>query len=320
MRIVSGALAALLVSAAAVRAEPPPCPQLRIIVPFSAGGATDVSARIIADPLGKAVNRTIVIENRAGATGNIGTAIVAKSPPDGCHYVMNTAAILTYQWVFSSLGYDPIKDLTPIGGIGRSPSLILTSATSSVTDLKGLVELSRKNPDGLTYATAGLGLMPHLAVEELARISGAKFVPVFFRGAPDFMSDLISDRITFGSTAAANSMPLVREGKLKALAVMQAERSPLAANIPTSAEQGMSRLDASSSFMLFTRAGTPKATVDLMARELKRIVGSADLLPKLNAVGFDPTPLDSEESAKRIQETAVGWEATIKSLNLQSKQ
>lgn len=319
MRIVI-LLTALLMSTAVARAEAPPCPQLKIIVPFSAGGATDVSARIVAEPLGKAINRNIVIENRVGATGNIGTAVVAKSPPDGCSFVMNTAAILTYQWVFSSLGYDPIKDLTPIGGIGRSPSLILTSASSSVTDLKDLVELSRKSADGLTYATAGLGLMPHLAVEELARITKARFVPVFFRGAPDFMSDLMSGRIAFGSTAAANSMPLVREGKLKALAVMQDVRSPLAANVPTSAEQGMSKLNASSSFMLFTRAGTPQATVDLLSRELKRIVSSAELLPKLNAVGFDPTPLDSAESSKLMQETADGWEATIKSLNLKAKQ
>lgn len=313
-------LAALLVGSTAALAEPPPCPQLKIIVPFSAGGATDVAARIIADPLGAALKKTVVIENRAGATGNIGTAIVAKAAPDGCTFVVNNAAILTYQWVFSSLGYDALKDLAPIGGIGRSPSLILTGASSGVTDLKGLVQLSKEKPDGLTYATAGLGLMPHLAVEELARISGAKFVPVFYKGAPDFMGDLMTGRVVFGSTAAANSMPLVREGKLKALAVMQDTRSPLAGNIPTSAEQGMSRLDASSSFMLFTRAGTPKATVDLLSQELKRIVGSAELLPKLNAVGFDPTPLDADESARLIMTVASGWEATIKSLNLKSKQ
>lgn len=264
-------LAAMVFASSLSLAAPPPCPQLRIIVPFSPGGATDVAARVIVDPLGAAIGKQIVVENRAGATGNIGTAIVAKSAPDGCSYVMNTAAVLTYRWAFSSLGYDPEADLVAVGGIGRSPSLILTSATSKAVDLASLVRLSKGNPDGLTYATAGLGLMPHLAVEELARTTGAKFVAVFYKGAPDFMGDLMSDRIAFGSTAAANSMPLVREGKLKALAVMQATRSPLAANIPTSAEQGMSGLDASSSFMLFTRAGTPKPTVELVSRELREV-------------------------------------------------
>ena len=319
MRLRLLAAVACLASAP-VHAEPPPCAQLKIIVPFSPGGATDVAARVIVDPLGSAFNKTVVIENRAGATGNIGTAIVAKSAPDGCTFVMNTAAILTYQWAFASLGYDANKDLAPVGGIGRSPSLILTGADSSATDLASLVRLSKSNPDGLTYATAGLGLMPHLAVEELARTTGAKFVAVFYKGAPDFMGDLMTGRIAFGSTAAANSMALVREGKLKALAVMQATRSPLAANIPTAAEQGMSRLDASSSFMLFTRVGTPQATIALLSRELKRIISSPELRPKLNAVGFDPTPLDAEESARLMKDVADGWEATIKSLNLRAKQ
>ncbi len=312
-------VATLVLATTGVHAASPPCAQLRIIVPFSPGGATDVAARIIVEPLGAALQKLIVVENRAGATGNIGTAIVAKSAPDGCTYVMNTAAILTYQWTFASLGYDPNKDLAAVGGVGRSPSLILTGANSTATDLAGLVRLSKATPEGLSYATAGRGLMPHLAVEELARTTGAKFVPVFYKGAPDFMGDLMTGRVTFGSTAAANSMPLVREGKLKALAVMQATRSPLAANIPTSAEQRMSKLDASSSFMLFTRGGTPKPTIDLVARHLKKIIASPELLSKLNAIGFDPTPLDADEAAKLVVEVAASWEKTIKGLNLLAK-
>lgn len=317
MRLIAAVLALASTSAFAA---PPPCPQLRIIVPFSAGGASDFAARILVDPLGAALKKQIVVENRAGATGNIGTAIVARSDPDGCTLGINNAQILTYQWSFSRLGYDPKNDLAPVGGIGRSPTLILTGASSSATDLASLVRLSKSNPDGLTYATAGLGLMPHLAVEELARTTGAKFVPVFYKGAPDFMGDLMTGRVTFGSTAAANSMPLVREGKLKALAAMQAMRSPLAANIPTSAEQGMLKLNASSSFMLFTRAGTPKATIDLVSRELKTIIASPELLSKLNALGFDPTPLDANESARLMVEVANDWEKTIKGLNLTTKQ
>lgn len=296
-----------------------PCAPIRIIVPFSAGGATDLTARIVADPLGHALNKTVVIENRVGATGNIGTAFVAKSAPNGCTLVVNVAAIQTYKWVFSDLGYDPITDLVPIGGIGKSPSLILTSASSALTDLKGLVAASKAKPDGLTYATAGLGLMPHLAVEELARISGAKFISVFYKGAPDFMGDLMTERVAFGSTAAANSMPLVREKKLKALAVMQEKRSPLAPDIASSAEQGMSHLDSSSHFMVFAPRATPKATVQLLSRELKKIVSSPAIEARLNSVGFDPSPIGSEESLDVVQKLGRDWEPIIKALNLKSK-
>jgi tripartite-type tricarboxylate transporter receptor subunit TctC len=317
MRIV-GAFAALCLSSIGALAEAPPCPQIRIIVPFTAGGATDITARIVADPLGHALKKTIVIENRLGATGNIGTAFVAKAPADGCTLVVNVAAILTYQWVFNNLGYDP-NDLVPIGGIGRSPSLILASASSPLTDLKSLVAASKGKPDGLTYATAGLGLMPHLAVEELARISGAKFVSVFYKGAPDFMGDLMTNRVAFGSTAAANSMPLVREGKLKALAAMQDKRSPLAPNVASSAEQGMSHLDSSSHFVLFAPGGTPKATIALLSAELKKIVSDPAIGARLNAAGFDPSPIGAEEATAVVQKLGRDWEPIVKALNLKSK-
>ena len=272
-------------------AEAPPCPQIKIIVPFSAGGASDLTARVVADPLGKALKKTIVIENKVGATGNIGTAVVAKSTPDGCTLGVNVAAILSYRYIFTDLGYDPDKDLVPIGGVGKSPSLILTSASSPLKDLKDLVALS-KEKGGVSYATAGLGLSPHLAVVELVRVSGAKFDPVFYRGAPDFMGDLMTGRVTFGSTAAANSMPLVREGKLKALAVMQAERSPLAPDVPSSTEQGMSALDGSSHFMLFAPANTPKDTIATLSTELKKIVGGSATRARLHELGFDASPIE----------------------------
>lgn len=319
MMRIGMALASVCLGSIGALADTLPCPQIRIIVPFSAGGASDLTARIVAEPLGRALKKTIVIENRVGATGNIGTAVVAKSPPNGCTLGVNVAAILTYQWIFSDLGYDPEKELTPIGGVGRSPSLILTSASSPLKGLKDLVALSKEKPDGLTYATAGLGLMPHLAVEELARMSGAKFVSVFYKGAPDFMGDLIMGRVVFGSTAAANSMPLVRENKLKALAVMQEKRSPLAPDITSSAEQGMSHLNSSSHFMIFAPSGIPKTTVELLSSELKKIVSSPGIGAQLSALGFDPSPIGAAEAADVIHKIGHDWEPIVKALNLKSK-
>ena len=315
---ISTALTAVCVSSMSAFADAPPCPQVKIIVPYSAGGASDLTARLVAEPLGKALKKNIVIENKVGATGNIGTAFVAKSTPDGCTIGVNVAAILSYKYIFSDLGYDPEKDLVPIGGVGKSPSLILTSASSQLKDLKDLVALS-KEKDGLSYATAGLGLTPHLAVEELARVSGAKFISVFYRGAPDFMGDLMTGRVVFGSTAAANSMPLVREGKLKALALMQAARSPLAPNVASSAEQGMSALDGSSHFMLFAPSGTPAATVATLATEIKKIVSDKATQARLHELGFDPSPLDSQEALTVIRTLGRELEPIVQALNLKSK-
>ena len=319
MMRIGMALAGVCLGSIGALADTLPCSQIRIIVPFSAGGASDLTARIVAEPLGHALNKTIVIENKVGATGNIGTAVVAKSPPNGCTLGVNTAAILSYRWVFSDLGYDAEKDLTPIGGVGRSPGLILTSASSPLKDLKGLVALSKEQPNGLTYATAGLGLTPHLAVEELARISGAKFVSVFYKGAPDFMGDLMTGRVVFGSTAAANSMPLVREHKLKALAVMQEKRSPLAPDIASSAEQGMSHLDFSSHFMIFGPSGMPKATLELLSTELKKAVSSPAIGARLSALGFDPSPIGADEAFDVVRKAGHDLEPIVKRLNLKSK-
>jgi tripartite-type tricarboxylate transporter receptor subunit TctC len=319
---IGTAIAALCIGVcqggASAFADAPPCAQIKIIVPFSAGGASDLTARLVAEPLGKALKKTIVIENKVGATGNIGTAIVAKSTPDGCTLGVNVAAILSYKYIFTDLGYDPDNDLVPIGGVGKSPSLILTSASSPLRDLKDLVALS-KEKGGVSYATAGLGLSPHLAVEELARVSGAKFVSVFYRGAPDFMSDLMTDRVTFGSTAAANSMPLIRESKLKALAVMQAERSPLAPNVPSSAEQGMSALDGSSHFMLFAPANTPKDTIVTLSTELKKIVSDSATRARLYELGFDASPIDSNEALAVVRKLGQEMEPIVKALDLKSK-
>ena len=293
-----------------------PCQTIQIVAPFTAGGATDLTARFISDPLGHALNKNVIVENKPGATGNIGTAYVAHSPADGCTLVVNVGAILTYQWVFKDLGYDPDKDLIPIGGIGRTSSLILAPETSKVSNVKELVALSKTKPDGLTFATAGMGLMPHLGVEEIAHNTGAKFVAVFYKGAPDFMSDLTAGRVDFGSTAAANSMPFVRAGKLKALAVMQDQRSPLAPNVPTTAEQGLSKLDASSLFVLFAPRGTPKATVSLLSSELEKIVNGPDVRARLSKAGFDPSPMNSAEAETVVQKYGRDWEPIVKGLNL----
>lgn len=170
------ATAAVLMTAfgvAGVDAAELNCPQVRLVTPYPPGGATDVASRLIAERLEPALKKPVIVENRAGATGNIGTIAVVTSPADGCTLLNNAAVIATFTASFAKLGYDPINDLTPIGGIGITPTLLVTASSNPVNDLKGLIEWSKSKPDGLNFSTAGYGLLQHLASRRSARARAA---------------------------------------------------------------------------------------------------------------------------------------------------
>jgi tripartite-type tricarboxylate transporter receptor subunit TctC len=249
------------------------CPRVTMIVPYPAGGAADVAGRLIAERLEPLLKRSVVIENRAGATGNIGTAAVVNARPDGCTLLVNAAVIATFPASFSKLGYDPVKDLAPIGGIGVTPTLLVAAKSVPADNLKGLVELSKQKPDGLSFSTAGYGLLQHLAVEEMAQRAAAKFVHVVYKGGAQASTDLLTARVEFGSFAAGSVIQFVKTGQLKPLGVIQETRSALVPDVPTTAEQGLPRLDAGVHFMLYAPAATPAEVVSLLNTELNKVVG-----------------------------------------------
>ncbi len=220
------------------------CPRVTVIVPYPAGGAADVAARLVADRLEAGLKKSFVIENRPGATGNIGTAAVVNAKPDGCTLLVNAAVLATFPSSFSKLGFDPVKDLAPIGGIGVTPTLLVAPKSLPADDLKSLVQLSRQRPDGLSFSTAGYGLLQHLAVEEMAQRTGGKFVHVVYKGGAQAATDLIAARVDFGSFAAGSVIQFVKGGELKPLAVVQPTRSDLMPEVATIAEQGLPGLDA----------------------------------------------------------------------------
>ncbi len=258
MRRLTAAAAALLAAAGATAAQELPCSPVRMIVPYPAGGATDVAARLVAERLDGILKKTVVIENRPGATGNIGTQAVVTSPADGCTLLVNAAVIATFPASFSRLTYDPIKDLVPVGGIGITPTLLVTAAANKPTDLRGLIAWSKEKADGINYATAGYGLLQHLAIEEIAHRSGGKFVHVVYKGGAQAVTDLITARVDLGSFAAGSVIKLVNEGKLKTLGVIAEKRSGLVPDVPTTAEQGMAGLDAGVHFMVYAPSKTPQ--------------------------------------------------------------
>jgi len=313
MRWIVGLLACLIATGAQAQVK---CTTVRLVVPYPAGGATDVAARLVAERLEPALKTSVVIENRAGATGNIGTAAVAAAPPDGCTLLVNAAVIATFPASFSRLAYDPLRDLVPVGGIGITPTVLVTASTNPPNDLKGLVAWSKSKPDGLNYATAGYGLLQHLAIEEMAQRLSAKFVHVVYKGGAQATTDLVTARIDFGSFAAGSMLPLIKDGKLKALAVVQEKRSELLPEVPTVAEQGLAGLNAGVQFLVFAPAATPKPVIAALSAELRKVVGDPALKSRFAAIGFDPTPTSSEDMIAVMRTTSTEWTPVIQRLKI----
>ncbi|MFL5100947.1 MAG: Bug family tripartite tricarboxylate transporter substrate binding protein [Xanthobacteraceae bacterium] len=315
MRLAS-AVAALCLTASYACAADLDCAQVKLIVPYPAGGATDVAARLVGERLEAALKKSVIIETRPGATGNIGTVAVINSKPDGCTLLVNAAVIATFPYSFNKLNYDPINDLVPVGGIGITPTLLIAAPSVAANDVNELVQLSKTRPDGVSFSTAGYGLLQHLAVEEIAQRTGAKFTHIVYKGGGQATTDLITARVDFGSFAAGTVNPFLQDGKLKALAVVQDQRSALVPKVATTAEQGLPGLDAGVHFMLFAPAGTPKEIVAMLNGELRAIVGHPAMKERFLKIGFDPTPITAEETADIVRRTGETWAPLIKRLNI----
>lgn len=319
MRLVVGLFALLTVvgsDATRPTAADYDCARVTVIVPYPAGGAADVAGRLVADRLETLMKKSFVVENRPGATGNIGTAAVANAKPDGCTLLVNAAVIATFPSSFTKLAYDPLKDLVPLGGIGVTPTLLVAAKSVPADDLAGLVHLSKQRPAGLSFSTAGYGLLQHLAVEEMAQRAGANFVHVVYKGGAQAATDLIAARVDFGSFAAGSVIQFVKGGQLKPLAVIAESRSALVPDVATTAEQGLPGLDAGVHFMLYPPAATPKDLVSLLNAELDKIVRDPALKQRFADIGFDPAASSPQQAAAIMRKTGEAWAPIIKRLNI----
>jgi tripartite-type tricarboxylate transporter receptor subunit TctC len=311
MRAMLGvaALAALTLPAAA---QEWPAKQVNFIVPFSAGGTTDLFGRLLAQHMQKNFGQPFIVENRAGAGGNLGAAAVAKAAPDGYTFLVGTVSTHAINpFLYSKLPYDTVKDFAPVSLIARLPNILVVHPSLPVNNVQELVAYLKANPDKLSYGSSGAGTSIHLAAELFKIRTGTTMTHVPFRSSGDIMNNLTGGHINLAFDNITLAWPQVKAGRLRALAVSSTERSAIAPDVPTVADT-IPGFEATSWHGVFAPAGTPKPIVDKMAAEMKRILELPDVKDKLFEIGAVASPMTPEDFGKFIDGERAKWADVVK--------
>jgi tripartite-type tricarboxylate transporter receptor subunit TctC len=307
------ALGLLLAAQTASAQSPYPKGPVKIVVGFTPGTAPDLAARILADRFSEIWGAPFVIENVQGAGSNIGTDRVAKAAPDGYTLLMGgNSALVINPSLYETLPFDPVKDFAPISQVFIAANVLVLPPDVPARSVAELVALAKARPGKLTYAHAGVGTSQHLAAELFKYMAHLDIVPVAYRGTTAFMPDLLAGRITMSFANIANAMPLVREGKLRALAITSSKRSALAPDLPTMAESGFPGFEAVPWFGLLAPAGTPKDIVDKIHAETARTLAMPEIRKKFEELGLEPIGNTPAEFAALIKKETPEWAKVIR--------
>jgi tripartite-type tricarboxylate transporter receptor subunit TctC len=287
--------------AAAAHAEFPDKP-VRLVVPFAPGGVTDTSGRVVAEALGKRLGQPIVVENRSGASGNIGTQAVAAAPPDGYTLVLGFDGTLVINpHVFANFPIDVQKDLAPVGKIGDATLILVAHPSFPPKTLGDLVSYSKQQANGLSYGTSGVGGTPHIAGELLKLRSGANLTHIPYKGGGPAMTDALGGNIPLVFTAVAGAVQHVKAGRLVPIAVSSAKRTATLPDVPTFMESGLADFDASSWVAILAPAATPRPVIDRLNRELNAVLTDPPIVEKLATLGIVATPGSPQQLADQIR-------------------
>jgi putative tricarboxylic transport membrane protein len=307
-------LIALLLAASVVwplAAETYPDRPIRLVIPFSPGGPNDVIARPLADAMAEALGQPIVIENRAGANGIIGTAAVAKAPADGYTMLMTTGSFTANPAVNAKLPYDALADFVPITQLAQSYGIaLMVAADSPAGSLMELVEMARRTPGRLSYAHSGIGNANYVAAEVFQQLADIKLLKVPYKGTSSFAPDIISGQVTMGFMSTVFATPNVKSGLLRALATTGSERAPTLPETPTFQELGFKDMDVTGYFGLWFPAGTPSARVDVVHREATRALMTETVRRVIADSGLKPVGSSPEAFAGFVRRD-FEWQRAI---------
>ena len=305
------ALAALAISAA--HAEVYPAKPIRMIVAYPPGGGTDIVGRTIAQKLGETLGQSVVVENRGGASGNIGTEIAARAAPDGYTVLMgNVAPNAINVSLFKNLPFDPVADFAPVSLVASTPNILVVHPSTPARTVKEVVALARSRPGTLNFASAGVGSSSHLAGELFRILAGADIVHVPYKGAGPAMVDVLSGQVQLYFATMPAAMPHVKSGKLVPIAVTSLKRSQALPDVPTIAESGVPGYEASTWYGLLAPAHSPDAAIARLHESVVTILGDAALRAKLADQGFEPVGDSPKEFAAYIRSEIAKWGKVIR--------
>jgi tripartite-type tricarboxylate transporter receptor subunit TctC len=304
--------ALLLALAQSAGAQSYPSQPIRLIAPFPPGGSVDITARLIAEPLAAQLGGRIIIDNRSGASGNIGMEAAARAPADGYTIVLNTIPLVTNQALFDKLSWDPIRDFAPIGMVATSPHVLVVPKQVSAQSVADLVKLARSRPGRLSYASAGVGTTFHLCGEMFKDSTGTFILHVPYRGGGPALLDTLSGQVEMSFPTLSAALPHVKAGTLRALAVTDASRSALLPEVPTLQEAGVKDFQFTQWLALLAPVQTPRPIVARLNGALREALNTREMREKFEQQAFVPFATTPEEAAKFIAAEATRLSRVIK--------
>ncbi len=310
---IRSTIATLLFCSGIAAAADYPAKPIRLVVPFPAGGPVDITARTLSPRLGEVLGQRVLIDNRGGAGGVLGSDIVAKSPADGHTLLLCTTGNAINVSLVPNLPYDIRKDFAPVSMVAIITSILVVHPSLPAKSVKELIALAKAKPDALSYASTGNGAPTHLAGELFKSMAGVKMLHIPYKGAAPAVVDLISGHVQLSFISAPGAMPHVQGGRLRVLAVTNSKRSVLLPEIPTISEAGLKGYESEGWHGLFTPAGTPKPVIDRLYKEISTLLRDQKISSLLAAGGAEPVGMPPEEFGRKLNLEIEKWAKVVKS-------
>lgn len=309
--------AAMLCAAGIAAAQDYPAKPIRIIVPLTPGSGADIAGRIVAKYMSDAFRQPVLVENRPGAGGIIGTQAMLNAEADGYTLMVQSASHAANPAIYKSLPYDPLKDIVDVAMLGVTPYVMITAKGGAYPTLKSLIDAAKAKPGEIPFASAGVGTSTHLAAEYVAQVAGVKMLNIPYKGSPEAIQDTIAGRTSFYMAPLDAAIGHLKEGRITPFGVSTTQRAEIVPDIPTLAEQGLSNYNLALWFGMWARAGTPPAVVQKLNAQVNAVVQGKEVREQFGRIGIASAPMKTEEFAAFVREQMGTFRKIAREANIQ---